>query len=184
MTGHAYAHQRPHRRGAWARSPATRRTRDAMLRVLRMHRAAADEIDAELVPEAHAARPRSSRGTRPSRSASMHGVRNAQASRARAHRHDRPDDGLRHHRHRARPRRSSRRRSSSAAARCRSSTRRCPRALAQARLRRRAGRRRSSPTSPSTTRSSARRTCAAEHFPVFALLDGRQRRSTTWATCG
>ena len=32
------------------------------------------------------------------------GVRNSQATRARAHRHDRPDDGLRHHRHRARPR--------------------------------------------------------------------------------
>ena len=32
----------------------------------------------------------------------QHGYRNAQATRARAHRHDRPGDGLRHHRHRAR----------------------------------------------------------------------------------
>ena len=33
-----------------------------------------------------------------------YGVRNSQATRARTDRHDRPDDGLRHHRHRARPR--------------------------------------------------------------------------------
>ena len=34
----------------------------------------------------------------------IHGVRNSQAIGARPHRHHRPDDGLRHHRHRARPR--------------------------------------------------------------------------------
>ena len=42
---------------------------DAMMRVIRKHRAAADEIDAELVPEGMLS-PRSNHGTRPSRSAS------------------------------------------------------------------------------------------------------------------
>ena len=38
MTGHAYATSRPHRRAAWARSPATPTTQEHMLDVLRMHR--------------------------------------------------------------------------------------------------------------------------------------------------
>ena len=70
---------------------------------MRKHRAAADDIDAELVPEGMLSAAKQSwdeavaLGERP-RVPQRAGVR------ARAHRHDRPDDGLRHDRHRARAR--------------------------------------------------------------------------------
>ena len=76
---------------------------DAMLRVMRKHRAAADEIDPELVPEAMLSAAKQS-WDEAIALGEIHGYRNAQASRARAHRHDRADDGLRHDRHRARAR--------------------------------------------------------------------------------
>ena len=100
--------------------------------------------------------------------------------RARAHRHDRPDDGLRHHRHRARPRAHE----GEEARRRRHDVHRQPddpAGAAPPRLLRRAGRRRSSPTSTSTRRSSARpsstpSTCRCSRARWATT------RSTTWVT--
>ena len=117
--------------------------------------------------------PPSSAGTRPATSADA--VRRAQLAGlgARAHRHDRPDDGLRHHRHRARPRpvqgQEARRRRHDADRQPDGAPGPRP-----PRLHARAGRPRSSPTSTSTSRSSARPHLAAEHVAGVRLLDGRQ----------
>ena len=91
--------------------------------------------------------------------------------RARADRHHRPDDGLRHHRHRARPRAHE----GEEARRWRHDVHRQPddpACAAQPRLLRRARSTRSSPTSTSTRRSSVRRAFKAEHLPVFACSMG------------
>ena len=88
-----------------------------------------------------------------------------------AHRHHRPDDGLRHHRHRARPRpvqdeEAGRRRHDDhrqpdrARGRCAGSATPPSRST------------RSSPTSTSTSRSSARRTSRPSTSPVFACSMG------------
>ena len=144
---------------------------DAMLRVIRKHRAAADEIDAELVPEAHALGGeavvgRGGLARRAARLPQRAGVG------ARAHRHDRPDDGLRHDRHRARARA---REDQEARRRRHDAVREPDRAAGarQARLRRRSRSTTSSPTSPSTTRWSTRRTSSQEHYAVFDTADGR-----------
>ena len=102
-------HQRPHRQPAWARSPASPTNEEHMLR------------RAAHAPRRQLPDRRRRRSCRPScsppaseawdsrvRDGEEYGVRNSQAIGARADRHDRPDDGLRHHRHRARPRRWSR----------------------------------------------------------------------------
>ena len=99
---------------------------------------------------------------------------------ARADRHHRPDDGLRHHRHRARPRAHQ----GEEARRRRHDVHRQPdgpACAAQARLQRRRGRRRSSTTSTSTRRSSVRRssrpsTCRCSRARWATT------RSTTWVT--
>ena len=88
-----------------------------------------------------------------------------------ADRHDRPDDGLRHHRDRARPRP----RQDQEARRRRHDVDRQPdgaRARCASSATRRARSTRSSPTSTRTSRSSARRTSQAEHLPVFACSMG------------
>ena len=110
-------HLAPAPPAAWARSPATPRTREHMLNVLRMHRGRGGQ-DRRGARARRPARRRAAGVGR--RRRARRGVRRAQLAGhgARAHRHDRPDDGLRHHRHRARPRPHARRRSSSAAARC------------------------------------------------------------------
>ena len=110
-------------------------------------------------------------GTAPSSSASSHGVRNSQASRAGA----RPAPSVCSWT--ATPPASSptsgwsRPRSWSAAAPCRSSTRPCPGPW-PARLHARSRSRTSSPTSTSTSRSSGRPTWPGEHLPVFACSMG------------
>ena len=102
MTGHAYATSA---RTAARMGPFAGYADNAehMLRVLDMHRAEAAHVDEELVPAdlLGAAQQAWDDAVRPRRA-----VRRAQLAghRPRAHRHDRPDDGLRHHRHRARPR--------------------------------------------------------------------------------
>ena len=103
MTGHAYATsaRTAARMGPFA---GYADNEEPMLNVLRMHRdAAATQIDESLVPAelAGEARERLGRRGRAGRA-----VRRAQLAgqRARADGHDRADDGLRHDRHRARPR--------------------------------------------------------------------------------
>ena len=54
--------------------------RDAMLRVMRKHRAAADDDRRRARARGRCSRRRRTRGTRPSRSARQHGYRNAQAT--------------------------------------------------------------------------------------------------------
>ena len=99
--------------------PAYKDNREAMLRVIRNHRRAAygepggDYEDLAITRRCRidarrktARTPSSStaprrRGTRRSSSATIHGYRNAQVTRDRADRHDRPGHGLRHHGHRA-----------------------------------------------------------------------------------
>ena len=107
------------------------------------------------------------------RRARRRGVRRAQppGQRARADRHDRPDDGLRHDRHRARPRPGQ----DEEAGRRRHDVDRQPddpAGAAPPRLHRRSRSTRSSPTSTARSRSSARRTSTAEHLPVFACSMG------------
>ena len=100
-------------------------------------------------------------------------VRSAQQP-GRGHRpdgHDRPGDGLRHHRHRARPVA----RQDEEARRRRHDVDRQPddpACAAASRLFTRRRSTRSSPTSTSTCRSSARRTSLREHVPVFACSMG------------
>ena len=104
MTGHAYATSA---RTAARMGPFAGYAENAehMLRVLRQHREAAAEIDEELVPAELLVAPPSRPGTRPCElGRQRYGVRNSPGLGARPHRHHRPDDGLRHHRHRARPR--------------------------------------------------------------------------------
>ena len=117
---------------------------------------------------------RSGRARRAARRAQLAGVG------ARAHGHDRPDDGLRHDRHRARPRahqgEEARRRRHDvhrqpdrSRVRCASSVTTRPR------------RRRSSPTSTSTRRSSGRRRSRPSTCPC-SRARWATTRSTTWAT--
>ena len=141
-----------------------------MLNVLRMHRAEAAKIDEELVPPELLGAAQQS-WDEAVELGERYGVRNSQATRARADRHDRPDDGLRHHRHRARPRAHQ----GEEARRWRHDVHRQPddpACAAQARLLRRRRSTRSSPTSTSTRRSSARPRFKAEHLPVFACSMG------------
>ncbi len=79
MTGHAYATsaRTAGRMGPFA---GYAENADAMLNVLRMHRAEAAKIDEELRARRAASAPRSGRGTRRSSSARVHGVRNSQAT--------------------------------------------------------------------------------------------------------
>ena len=102
MTGHAYATsaRTAGRMGPFA---GYAENADAMNNVLRMHRAEAAKIDEELVPHELLGAAQQSWDEAVELGETF-GVRNSQATRARAHRHHRPDDGLRHHRHRARPR--------------------------------------------------------------------------------
>ena len=98
-------------------------------------------------------------------------MRNSQAIGAGAHRHHRPDDGLRHHRHRARPRPGQ----DEEAGRRRHDVDRQPDRAAGAAPARLHGRSRSttsSPTSTSTSRSSGAPHLAPEHLPVFACSMG------------
>ena len=180
MTGPRVRHERRAPRRAWARSRATPRTRSRCSNVLRMHReprrrrSTRSWCRAELLRGRAAVVGRSGRARRAARRAQRAGVR------ARAHRHDRPDDGLRHHRHRARPRAHQ----GEEARRWRHDVHRQPddpACAAPARLRRRPRSTRSSPTSTSTRRSSARRrsrpsTCRCSRARWATT------RSTTWVT--
>jgi len=69
-----------------------------MINVLRMHRDASFQIERPRRPPTFSKRP--TRLEEAVDLASRHGVRNAQATVARADGHDRTLDGLRHHRHR------------------------------------------------------------------------------------
>ena len=169
MTGHAYATSA---RTAARMGPFAGYAENAepMLNVLRMHRAEAAKIDEELVPPELLGAAQQS-WDEAVELGERYGVRNSQATRARADRHHRPDDGLRHHRHRARPRAHE----GEEARRRRHDVHRQPddpACAAQARLHRRRRSTRSSPTSTSTRRSSVRRRFKAEHLPVFACSMG------------
>ena len=99
------------------------------------------------------------------------GVRNSQASVLAPDRHDRPDDGLRHHRHRARPRAGQ----AEEAGRRRHDVDRQPddpAGAAPARLHGRSRSTRSSPTSTSDKSILGAPHLAAEHLPVFACSMG------------
>ncbi len=72
-------HQRAYRRGRWGPFDGYGPNADAMLRVMRKHRAAADEIDSELVPEAMLSAAKQSWDEAISLG-EQHGYRNAQAS--------------------------------------------------------------------------------------------------------
>jgi ribonucleoside-diphosphate reductase alpha chain len=102
MTGHAYATSA---RTAGRMGPFAGYTENEehVLRVLRMHRAAAAEIDGDLVPTALLGAAQRSWDTAVELG---RGQRRAQqpGQRPRPDGHHRPADGLRHHRHRARPR--------------------------------------------------------------------------------
>ncbi len=102
MTGQAY---RTSARIAEAMGPfeGYEPNADAMLRVMRKHRAAADEIDGDAVPEAVLSAAKQSWDDAIA-FGSQARVPELAGDGARAHRHDRPDDGLRHHGHRARAR--------------------------------------------------------------------------------
>ena len=64
----------------WARSPATRRTREPFLGVIRKHRKAAYQIDADGRGQRAASRRSGGRGTRRSTLGSEHGFRNSQVT--------------------------------------------------------------------------------------------------------
>ena len=114
MTGAAYAAsaELAAELGAF---PRFAENREAMLRVIRNHRRAAHgeasgyeglsvppvPLDDAGLPRRAAARRRAPPGTGRWRLGEAHGFRNAQVDGDRADRHDRPGDGLRHHRHRA-----------------------------------------------------------------------------------
>ena len=85
-----------------ARSSSTPKNESSFLRVIAKHRDAAYRIPtSDSVPaDLHRGTP-SRPGTTPATLGKEHGYRNAQISAARAHRHDRVHDGLRHHRDRA-----------------------------------------------------------------------------------
>jgi ribonucleoside-diphosphate reductase alpha chain len=179
MTGHAYATSpapRPH--GPVRR---LRRERGAHAAGARMHRDAAPTSTRSSCPPTCSTR-------RPAVAwddavRARRGVRRAQLAGhgARAHRHHRPDDGLRHHRHRARPRPVKMKKLVGGGTMT-IVNQTCPRAL------RRLGytpsrSTTSSPTSTRTSRSSARRTsppstcrCSPARWATT--------RSTTRATCG
>ena len=102
MTGHAYATS-AHTAARMGPFGGYAENSEHMLRVLDMHREQAAPIDEELVPSellgaAQQAWDEACELGRRLRRAQLAGVG------AGAHRHHRPDDGLRHHRHRARPR--------------------------------------------------------------------------------
>jgi ribonucleoside-diphosphate reductase alpha chain len=169
MTGHAY---RTSARIAEVTGPfagyASERRRDAPRHA--QAPAAADQIDAELVPEGMLSAAKQS-WDEAIALGEQHGYRNAQAIGARSHRHDRSDDGLRHDRDRAR---AGARQDEEARRRRHDAVRqpdRAPRArelgydAAQATT--------SSPTSQSTTRSRTRRTSRPSITRV-PLRDGEQ----------
>ncbi len=171
-------HQRAHR-GSHGPFAGYAENEDRCCNVLRMHRAEAAKIDEELVPPellgaAQRVVGRRGRAGRALRRAQLAGQR------ARAHRHDRPDDGLRHHRHRARPRAHQ----GEEARRWRHDVHRQPddpACAAQARLRRRPGRRdrrlhRRAQDDRSARPSSTPSTCRCSRARWATT------RSTTWAT--
>ena len=159
--------------------------KEPFLGVMRKHRRHVEKIDGAFVPydlmtaareswdDDDQGRPRVRLPQRPG-----HG--------ARADRHDRLHDGLRHHRHRARHRA----RQVQAPRRRRHAQDRQqdgPRGAGAARLRRRRGRSRSSTTSTRRTRSRARRASRTSTCRCSTARSARRTargRSTTWATSG
>ncbi len=175
-----------------ARSRASRKNREPMLRVMRKHRDAAYRVDG---------RQRARRGRRPAGGAPSTAPRGARGlgrrgrarralrlpqragDRARADRHDRPADGLRHDRHRARLRAREVQEARRRRATSRSSTSRVPAALEHARLRPT----RRSPTSSRYVRGTntlhgraarqPRRRCSRRASPTREHREGREARS-------
>ena len=104
MTGARLRHLAPAPPRAWARSPATPTTRSTCCGCSTCTATRATRsIEGTSCPPSSSGRPPAVVGRGRAR---RRGVRRAQhpGHGARAHRHHRPDDGLRHHRHRARPR--------------------------------------------------------------------------------
>ena len=166
--------------GGWGRSPGFHENAEPMLRVLRKHRDAADEID-----DAVGARRAAGGGTTVlgRRGRARRAVRRAQLAGdgARADRHDRAADGLRHDRRRAGPRA----REDEEARRRRDDVDRQPDRAARA-ARWRATRAEQAATIVAYIdehKSILGRTAPASGAPRgVRVLDGRQRRSTTSAT--
>ena len=178
MTGHAYSHERAHGR-----------PHGPVRGLLRQRRA-----DAQRVADAPGGSGQDRRRARPARPARRRAevvgrrggagraLRRAQLAgeRARAHRHDRPHDGLRHHRHRARPRAHQ----GEEARGWRHDVHRQPdhpACTAQARVLRRPGRRdrrvhRRAQDDDGRARASTRSTCRCSRARWATT------RSTTWAT--
>ena len=181
MTGHAYATsaRTASRMGPFA---GYADNEEHMLRVLRMHRDAAYQLDASRCRSGRTAR--GEPGGMGRGCPRWRGVRRPQqpGQRPRADRHHRVDDGLRHDGHRAR----SRPRQDEEARRWRHDVDRQPHRAAGARpARLSAGRRSttSSPTSTSTSRSSVRPTCRP-NTSLCSPARWATTRSTTRATCG
>ena len=78
------------------------KNREPMLRVMGMHRDAAYAIDRDKLPRGRSGAPPAPTGTTPCGSAQRARLPQRAGDGARADRHHRPPDGLRHHRHRAR----------------------------------------------------------------------------------
>ena len=145
---------------------------DAMLRVMRKHRAAADEIDAELVPEAMLSAAKQSWDEAVALG-EQHGYRNAQATVLAPTgtiglMMDCDTTGIEPELALVKTKKLV------GGGTMQFVNQTVPRALEQARLRRRRRSRTSSPTSPSTTRWSTRRTCKTEHYAVFDTAMGAQ----------
>ena len=178
MTGHAYATsaRTAGRMGPFA---GYADNADAMNNVLRMHRAEAAKIDEDLVPPELLGAAQQAWDEAVELGETF-GVRNSQATRARAHRHHRPDDGLRHHRHRARPRAHQ----GEEARRWRHDDDRQPddpACAAPTSATPTSSPTRSSPTSTSTRRSSGRRTSSPSTCRC-SRARWATTRSTTWVT--
>ena len=173
MTGAAYRRSRRTGRGRRARTTATPATPSAHKRVMRKHAAANDELrtldgmDRPIHAEATTAVAGVPQARREERLPQRPGLA------ARADRHHRPDDGLRHHRHRARP----------GAGEVQEARRRRlhadrqpdgPARAAASSATSRSRSRRSSSTSPSTATSWTRPACKPEHYEVFDCAMGER----------
>ena len=101
MCGEAYAQSRADRREAWARSRATRKNAEPMLGVIRKHRKAAYQMPADGRERRRCFAAQQAAWDEALALGERARLPQQPGHRARAHRHHRLHDGLRHHRHRA-----------------------------------------------------------------------------------
>ena len=101
MHGEAYAQSARIARDHGGPFAGYAKNREPMLRVMRKHRAALKDIDRTHVPKPTCSRPPSDVWDECARARRAARLSQRAGDRARADRHDRLHDGLRHHRHRA-----------------------------------------------------------------------------------